>query len=112
MTGGWGTGDGGGPSLYWVKLFFQDFVRLQIGSNWFVISEPLSWRVEFKMKKISVTEIGWNIDGNGVNGMENRFLLENDITLNHDFNGDGIIGAHTLAVWQDDPGAVSFGVFE
>lgn len=38
---------------YETQLWFQEFARLQLGSTWVVISDPLSWRVDFKFIRVA-----------------------------------------------------------
>lgn len=44
-------GGGNVGDTYMSRLWFQEFARLQIGNSWFVISDPLRWRVEFRFIK-------------------------------------------------------------
>ena len=75
-----------------------------------MISEPKLWRVEFHYKKMVVTEQLWNVDTNGVNGVENRAVMETDAAFGPngiDQNGDGD-KADQVGYWDQDPGTGSF----
>jgi hypothetical protein len=50
--------------IYQIRLWFQEFARLDIAGRWYVISDPLPWRVDFRMRKLQVTEAMWNWDVN------------------------------------------------
>lgn len=68
------------------RTWFQEFVRLQIGNNWYVVSNPLYWRVEFRLRKNQVTEVLWQID---VNGDGDRTDNITEAMLGQDKNGNG-----------------------
>jgi len=83
---------------------FQEFARLQLGPDgsavWYVISDPLKWRVHFKFKKLQVTEALWNTDTNG-NGDKLDNVMESDPFVNEDLNGDGDLD-DPVGYWDDD----------
>ena len=95
--------DGGNVNqIYVVKIWFQEFARMIIGDSWFIISDPLPWRVEFRFKKIQVTEALWNLDANGDGDMNDNIT---EAMLNADRNGDGDTN-DSVGYWSDD-GSVS-----
>ena len=87
---------------YRTRLWFQEFARLQLGpsgsAKWYVISDPLLWRVEYKFKKIQVTEALWGIDANG-DGDQLDDITEAMIGI--DTNGDGD-QSDNIGYWDND----------
>src|SRR6266545_2221561 len=86
--------------------------RLQLGpagsAKWFVISDPLQWRVEFHFKKLPLTELiinnGQAADFNHDNQTDNHVITElemQQVGIN-DANGDGQV-AGDVGYWDDDP---------
>jgi len=87
---------------YRSQLWFQEFARLEIEGVWHVISDPLLWRVDFRMIKRQVTEAMWNRDYNGdgdVNDNVTEALAGGD--LNGDMDNNDLVG------FWDDNGSVA-----
>ncbi len=73
-------------ATYRSRLWFQEFARFELNGNWYVVSDPLNWRVDYQMIKRQVTEALWNLDANG-DGDQNDDVSE--AMLGQDTNGDG-----------------------
>lgn len=88
---------------YRSEIWFSEFVRLQLGDasrgGWFVISDPLPWRVDFKLHKLKVTEQLWQEDVNKDGDMMD------DVTegmVNRDVNGDGFDPNQLVGYWENN----------
>lgn len=87
---------------YQVQLWFQDFARLELGGRWFVISDPLPWRVDFRFIKVQITEALWNGDVNHDGDMQDDVT---EAMLGADQNGDRD-QLDNVGFW-DDNGSIS-----
>ncbi len=61
------------------RCHFRGFARLELGSNWYRISEWYLWRVHLKFRKQNESEATWGLD----------------------FNGDGDT-SDTVPIWRDN----------
>lgn len=77
---------------------FQEFVRLELGGAWVVISDADAWSVDFRFIKRAVTETLWGADFNG-DGDTNDDITE--AMLGVDTNGDGDTG-DVVGYWDDN----------
>jgi hypothetical protein len=77
---------------------FQEFVRLELGGAWVVISDADPWSVDFRFIKRAVTETLWGGDFNG-DGDTNDDITE--AMLGVDTNGDGDTG-DVVGYWDDN----------
>lgn len=75
------TGD-----TYQNNTSFEEFSRLEISGNWFLISDPEPWFVNFNFIKQNISENDWSFDANG-DGDTNDIVSEQGI--GRDTNGDG-----------------------
>ncbi len=99
-----GLTNGNPGDTYVSKIWFQEFARVQLGTTngtWFVISDPLLWRVEFHLEKLEIPESFWGIDANN-DGDMNDFFTESMIGV--DTNGDGDLN-DPVAMWIDAAGS-------
>lgn len=94
----YGTDGGNVGQTYVNQTWFQEFARLLIGDTWYAISDPFQWRVEFRFKKVQVTEETWDLDANG-DGDKNDNITEG--MMNIDYNGDGDKN-DLVGYWEDD----------
>jgi hypothetical protein len=92
------TACGVAGDTYTARIWLQEFVRMQIGAQWFVVSAPDPWRVEFRFVKRPVTERLWGGDYNG-DGQISGTVSEADIQ--RDMNDDGDTD-DPVAFWDDN----------
>jgi len=69
------------------KIWFKEFVRLQIGDNWYLISEHKPYRIDFKLIKIDLTELLFANQDLNNDGDKDDLISEQYINL--DCNSDG-----------------------
>jgi hypothetical protein len=97
--------DGYVGDFYTSKVWFKDFARLRLGGTWYLVSDPLLWRVEFHYKKKIVDEALWgDLDGNPGNN-----LTVTEADMGRDVNGDNDAANPNddVGYWDQDPNAPS-----
>lgn len=83
---------------YNVDLQFQEFARVEINGQWYLLSDAEDWRVTFKATKEAVTESLWNIDANRDGDLADDI---SEAQAGLDGNGDGD-RADTLSYWSNN----------
>jgi hypothetical protein len=61
-----------------VRIHFQEFARVELDGNWYVISDPLLWRFHIKGLKADESDDGVDYDGDGA---QNKELWINDNSI-------------------------------
>ena len=74
------------------RLHFVEFARVEIGGQWYVVSNRLNWRVHFKFKKGNAPET--NPNGHYYAGDEHVNAL--------DFNNNGTTDDIAVPIWLND----------
>jgi len=77
---------------------FEEFARLEINGNWYLISDPENWGVHFKFIKTATTEA---MIGRDVNGDGDQFDDITEAMVGFDGNGDGDT-SDVLSFWDDN----------
>jgi hypothetical protein len=77
---------------------FEEFARLQINGNWYLISDPENWGVHFKFIKTATTEA---MVGRDINGDGDQLDDITEAMVGFDGNGDGDT-SDVLSFWYDN----------
>lgn len=58
----WTTGTVG--NTWEARCHFKEFARLELGGNWYRISDPFLWKIHLKFKKVNeaVDQVDYNND--------------------------------------------------
>ena len=77
---------------------FEEFARLEINGQWYLISDPENWGVHFKFIKTATVEA---MVGRDMNGDGDQFDDITEAMLGYDANGDGDT-SDVLSFWNDN----------
>lgn len=67
-----------------MRLQFKEFTRLNIGSAWYVISDPLPGRWRFHLRWVKKSEAAEGADLNGDGDMMDEVWVNNASEVAHD----------------------------
>jgi hypothetical protein len=84
--------------MYQSQLWFEEFARLELDGRWYIISDPLPWRVDFRLQKVMITEALW---GQDVNGDGDLLDVVTEAMVGTDTNADGDV-TDVVGFWDNN----------